>query len=139
LNKEAKRWLRTLEEQAAKKKSEELPPGTTLYGRHRPYHNIEKAAWEKGMKEWRELMHKHGYSDQELDEELEFDLLVAQRVEAAGLEELEGMHDIINFLHVHGHEARYPGPGWWEPGDAELASLPHPMPGTYTTPGEGGT
>ena len=134
MNKEKKRRLRALEEQAAKKKNEELPPGTTLYGRHRPYHNIEKAAMEKGLKEWRELMHQHGYSDQELDEELELDLLVAQRVDEAGLDWLEEMQDIINFLHVHGREARYPGPGWWDPGDD---ALPHPKPGAYTYRGEG--
>jgi hypothetical protein len=139
LNKEEKRRLRALEEQAARKREEDLPPGTTLYGRHRPYHNIEKAAWQKGMGAWRALMRRHGYTDEELDEELEFDLLVAQRVDDAGLEWLERMHDIINFLHVHGHDARYPGPGWWDPGDAELASLPHPMRGTYPYRGEGQT
>lgn len=133
MNQEAKKRPRMLEEAAAKRE-EVLLPGTTLYGRHRPYHNIEQAAWRKGMAAWRKLMHEHGYSDEELDEELELDLLVAQRVADAGLEELEEMHDRINFMHVHGHDARYPGPGFWEPGEADL---PPPAAG-YLYQGGGG-
>ena len=38
----------------------------------------------------------------------------------SGRAELEEMYDRINFMHVHGHDARYPGPGFWEPGEADL-------------------
>ena len=132
MNRQEKKRLRMLEEAAAKKEEEELPPGRTLYGRHRPYHSQERYALNKSVEAWRDLMCQYGWSDAEIDEEIEWDLMVAKRVEDAGLDEMEEMYDLINFLEVHGHEVPYPGPGHWDRGDS---ALPYLEPGQW---GRGG-
>lgn len=125
MNRDERRRLARLEEQAAKRRQEELPPGTTRYGRPVPYHNQEVAAIKKGPEEYRRLMHQYGWTDAELQEESDWWRMVDRRIEEAALDELAQMCDQINFMHVYGGDERYPGPGFWFAGDAEL---PHPTP-----------
>ena len=127
MNRGAKKRLRMLEEAAAEME-EELPPGRILYGRHRPYHSQERYALSKSVEAWRDLMRQHGWSDAEIDEEIEWDLMVAKRVEETSLDEIEQMYDVVNFLEVHGCNVPYPGPGYW---DKENSALPYPEPGQW--------
>jgi hypothetical protein len=137
MNRDERRRLARLEERAAKRSQIEMPPGTTRYGRPVPYYNHEQAALKKSLTAWRELMLMHGWSDDEIDEELAYERLVAERIEDANLDDLEEMADRINFMHVHGTDERYPGPFHWETGD--VSALPHPMPGSGLYGGERGS
>ena len=125
MNSNHRRRLRRLEELAAKRQEAQTPPGTTRYGRPVPYQNQEVAAIKKGPEEYQRLMHQYGWTDEELEEESRWWCTVDQRIEEAGLEELDQMYDQINFLHVYSLDERYPGPGYWDPGDAQL---PYRMP-----------
>jgi hypothetical protein len=98
-----------------------------------PYHGQEEAAIKQGWDAYRKLMRLYGWTEEELIEESEWLRKVDERIEKAGLDDLAQMCDQINFLHVYGRDTRYPGPGYWDPGDAQL---PHPTdlamnPGTH--------
>ncbi len=125
MNREGKKRLRMLEEAAAKRQEEETPPGTMWYGRLVPYDYHKVSAADIGWEAYCERMRPYGWSEADLIEDKEWWMMVAQRVEDAGLDWLAEMCDQINFMHVCGRDERYPGPGFWFAGDAEL---PHPTP-----------
>jgi hypothetical protein len=77
-----KEWarLRKLEEQAREQH------GRAGDRRERPNDTDERQALQRGYAAWRELMHRHGWTDAQIDEEERWAELVNQRCDEADYE-----------------------------------------------------
>ena len=106
VDKEGKRRLAALEERAGRLHNESLKP------KRRPYYNLEKDARSKDTDAWRDLMRRYGWTDQVIQDEEDWDLLVCERIQEAELDDLELMRDVIRYYEATGDWNGYPGPGF---------------------------
>jgi hypothetical protein len=102
--------LARLEEEAANRRQ------PAPVGRRWPSDQEEERALNQGMVEWFQLMKSYGWTDQELDEELERVDLVHERCFESGLEDFQVISDMIAYFEAGGEWHEYPGPGYW-PGE----------------------
>jgi hypothetical protein len=54
-----------------------------------------------------------GWTDEEINDELEWDAIVGERCDESGFEDFEIMSDMIAFVEAGGEWHDYPGPGHW--------------------------
>jgi hypothetical protein len=113
VNRDKLRRLAALEEEAAKQQ----PDGA---GRSKPGHHDVMRALDQGWEAWRELMRRHGWTDAEMDADLEWTKTVNRRCDEAGFEEWQVMKDMIAFVDAGGEWDAYPGPGFWARGEEGL-------------------
>lgn len=119
MEREQKR-LAKLEEEAATQR-QPVP-----VGRRWPSDHEEDRALDQGMDAWFALMRSHGWTDQEIDEELEWTKTLHERCFEAGFEDWEIVADMCAFVdslelplsEVKAAFDDYPGPGYWGRGSA---------------------
>jgi hypothetical protein len=95
---------------------EDSPPPPQREGGRQPGWAAEKAALSQSLDAWRTLMLDHGWSDEEIDEQIEWDQLVYDRSFGSGYEDYEVIEDWIHFVEAGGEWDDYPGPGYWGEG-----------------------
>jgi hypothetical protein len=104
-----KRRLAKLEAEAAAQRSYQPVP----VERSRPSDQDEDRALAKGMDEWFALMRDHGWSDEQIAEELEWTKTVHERCFEAGLEDWQVVGDMAAYIQSGGNLDAYPGPNYW--------------------------
>ena len=113
MRKDELRRLATLEERAAK-----LGPDQ---GKRRPSDAEESRAVEQGVDQWRQLWRDCGYTDEEVDQELEWVETLSRRCDESGFESWQIIKDMCDFVEAQAlplNEMKdafddYPGPGYW--------------------------
>jgi hypothetical protein len=118
VNRDKLRRLAALEEEDAKQQ-----PGGA--GRSKPGHHDVMRALDQGWEAWRELMRSHGWTDEQLDEAVAWDVEVNRRCDQANFEPWQVIRDMCEFVEAQnlpiGEQRaafdRYPGPRpYWGPG-----------------------
>jgi hypothetical protein len=84
--------------------------------RTQPSDHEERYALGQGLEAWRNLMRSHGWTDEDLDDELEWTAIVNKRCDESGLEDFEILQDWIDYYEFAGEWDGYPGPGYWGEG-----------------------
>ena len=108
--------LATLEERAAK-----LGPNQGNRRKRRPSDVEESCALKQGVDQWRQLWRDCGYTDEEVDQELEWVETLSRRCEESGFESWQIIKDMCDFVEAQAlplNEMKdalddYPGPGFW--------------------------
>ena len=74
-----------------------------------PSDHNERSALAVGLEAWRTLMRSCGWTDEEINDELEWDAIVGERCDASGFEDFEIMSDMITYFEAGG-VLRFPPP-----------------------------
>jgi hypothetical protein len=86
--------LRRLEEEAANRRRQAPPSGAVQATRP----NATRSIGDRGYEEWRRLMKRHGWTDEQLDEEQRWTTTVLRRCDEAGFDSLDMIRDMLAYV-----------------------------------------
>jgi hypothetical protein len=118
IDRNARARLEALEEKV--RRLDEQRQGTK---RSIPEHE-EWVALNQGYDAWVDLMHRYGWTHEEIEADNEWTLTLADRIKAANFDDVDVIRDMCAFVDAQNlplsemRDAfdRYPGPGFWGPG-----------------------
>jgi hypothetical protein len=101
-----KKRLARLEEEAGQRQPAPV-------GRRWPSDLEEERALRQGWEAWLELMASHGWSEEELEKEIEWTHTLHARCFESGFEDWQVVGDWAKYIEATGSWHGYPGPRFW--------------------------